>query len=204
MRLRTTASTGRAVPGKQVPVPPRVLDRDAADRDLRAAEQGGSTVTGATTPGTCTGWGAGTLRLQRSASHRVRTRRPPTTRTDRGLAVAGLVISLVHLVLLPVLPAVAIPVFLNQRDKAVEVALRSDLSVAAITMETARVDLGTYPLTLTPAQPARPRRPTTLGPRTWARTRSACARTPRTRCSTGTSSGPRARDASPRESPRCP
>ena len=81
----------------------------------------------------------------------VRTRRHGLD--GRGLAVAGLVISLVHLVLLPVLAAVAIPVFLNQREKAVEVALRSDLSAAAITMETARVDLGSYPLTLTRSQP---------------------------------------------------
>lgn len=72
-------------------------------------------------------------------------------RPGRGLAVAGLVISLVQVLLLPVLAAVAIPTFLNQRDKAVEAGLRSDLQTAAVAMETAAVDAnGTYPTVMPP------------------------------------------------------
>lgn len=70
-------------------------------------------------------------------------------RPGRGVAVAGLVVSLVQVALVPVLAAVAIPVFLNQRDKAELAVVEVELGEAATAMELAAVDAGgVYPTAL--------------------------------------------------------
>jgi type IV pilus assembly protein PilA len=55
---------------------------------------------------------------------------------------------LVVMIIIGILAAIAIPVFLNQRQKAVESSMKSDLRSAANEMETAYTDTQTYPTTL--------------------------------------------------------
>jgi type IV pilus assembly protein PilA len=57
---------------------------------------------------------------------------------------------LVVMIIIGILAAIAIPVFLNQRQKAVESSMKSDLRSVANEMETAYTDTQTYP-TATPA-----------------------------------------------------
>ena len=66
---------------------------------------------------------------------------------DEGFTLIEL---LVVIIIIGILAAIAIPVFLNQRKKATEASMKSDLRTAANEMETAFVDTGAYP-TSTPA-----------------------------------------------------
>lgn len=66
----------------------------------------------------------------------------PQSKQDKGFTLIEL---LVVVVIIGILAAVAIPVFLNQREKAEEAGVKSDLKNVATLMETAYVDDQTYP-----------------------------------------------------------
>ena len=55
---------------------------------------------------------------------------------------------LVVIIIIGILAAIAIPVFLNQRKKATESSVKSDLRSVATEMETAFTSTGTYPAAL--------------------------------------------------------
>lgn len=67
--------------------------------------------------------------------------RIPTSKQDKGFTLIEL---LVVVVIIGILAAIAIPVFLNQRQKAADSATKSDLKNAATVMETYFVDNQTY------------------------------------------------------------
>lgn len=67
--------------------------------------------------------------------------RIPTSKQDKGFTLIEL---LVVVVIIGILAAVAIPVFLNQRQKAADANTKSDLKNAATVMETYFVDNQTY------------------------------------------------------------
>jgi len=52
---------------------------------------------------------------------------------------------LVVILIIGMLAAIAIPVFLNQRRKAVDATIKSDLRTVAIGLETVKVDKSSYP-----------------------------------------------------------
>jgi type IV pilus assembly protein PilA len=56
---------------------------------------------------------------------------------------------LVVIIIIGILAAIAIPVFLNQRKKAVDASIKSDLRTVANEMETFYVDNQAYPATVT-------------------------------------------------------
>lgn len=69
--------------------------------------------------------------------------RIPTSKQDKGFTLIEL---LVVVVIIGILAAIAIPVFLNQREKAAEAGVKSDLKNAATVMESYYVDNNnTYP-----------------------------------------------------------
>jgi len=63
-------------------------------------------------------------------------------RSEDGFSLVEL---LVVIIIIGLLAAIAIPIFLNQRKKAVEASLKSDLRTVAHQMETNFVDAKTYP-----------------------------------------------------------
>jgi type IV pilus assembly protein PilA len=71
--------------------------------------------------------------------------RTATEDKDSGFTLIEL---LVVMIIIGILAAIAIPVFLNQRAKAVDSSLKSDLRSVATEMETAFTDGGSYPTTL--------------------------------------------------------
>ena len=84
---------------------------------------------------------------------------------DQGFTLIEL---LVVIIIIGILAAIAIPVFLNQRKKAVDASIKSDLRTVANEMETYYTDAQTYPATAPTA---------TSGPRRRTRSPSAPTRT---------------------------
>jgi type IV pilus assembly protein PilA len=71
---------------------------------------------------------------------------------DQGFTLIEL---LVVIIIIGILAAIAIPVFLNQRKKAVDASIKSDLRTVATQMETYFTDAQTYPTAVaTSAAPA--------------------------------------------------
>lgn len=70
--------------------------------------------------------------------------RKALSQKDKGFTLIEL---LVVIVIIGLLAAIAIPVFLNQREKAYDAAVKSDLKTIAVIEETFFVDANTYEIT---------------------------------------------------------
>ena len=70
--------------------------------------------------------------------------RSPMADKDQGFTLIEL---LVIIIIIGILAAIAIPVFLNQRKKAVDASMRSDLKNAATLVETWTIDNPGTPIT---------------------------------------------------------
>ena len=67
---------------------------------------------------------------------------------DQGFTLIEL---LVVMIIIGILAAIAVPVFLNQRTKAVDTSIKSDVRTVAQTIETAFVDTSTHAGGIAPA-----------------------------------------------------
>ncbi len=74
--------------------------------------------------------------------------RKSTQEKDQGFTLVEL---LVVVIIIGILSAIAIPAFLNQRKKAVDASIKSDLKTIATSLETYYTDNMTYPETATQA-----------------------------------------------------
>src|SRR3954454_24526374 len=79
---------------------------------------------------------------------RLRNRKATTNADDAGFTLIEL---LVVIIIIGILAAIAIPVFMNQRHKAVDASLKSDLRNVANQMESYYTDYAVYPTALSGA-----------------------------------------------------
>jgi len=82
------------------------------------------------------------------------------SRDDDGFTLIEL---LVVIIIIGILAAIAIPVFLNQRKKATEASMKSDLRTVANEMETYYTDFNLYPASLATLLVAAPTLKTSTG-----------------------------------------
>lgn len=82
--------------------------------------------------------------------HVSRSKAKKSGREPSGLALAGLILGYVGCVFsIPVLAAIAIPTFLEQRDKGYEATVKADLRAAAVVQEELYTDYDSYVDTMT-------------------------------------------------------
>ena len=74
-----------------------------------------------------------------------RLRKALDNRQDKGFTLIEL---LVVIIIIGILAAIAIPIFLHQRQKAVDASEKSDIRTVATNMETAFTDSQTYPASI--------------------------------------------------------
>ncbi len=78
----------------------------------------------------------------------------PDAQKGNGLAIAGIVVGAVAVASSVVVWAIAIPVFLNQRNSAADASVQADLRNAAMVEETVMVNSGAYTTSLSELQAA--------------------------------------------------
>jgi type IV pilus assembly protein PilA len=70
----------------------------------------------------------------------------PTERPERGFTLIEL---LIVMIIVGILAAIAVPVFLSQRKKAVDSSMKTDLRTVAVAMDTYFADNNSYPAAIT-------------------------------------------------------